>query len=289
MSRSLSTPLTRRQWIGVTASSGALAVASYGRWVEPNLAFISHHTIGTKTAASPLRLVQLSDLHLRDIAHHEHDIAQRVLELRANVLLLTGDVIDDGANLHLADSFLSLIGGNVPKIAILGNWEYWGRVDLNRLRTIYEKHGTQLLRNGSTIIRHGERSLLVLGLDDYVGGTPDLRRTLFAAETSPNILLLEHCPAYRDGLARPGSRAVTIASGLRPTLMLSGHTHGGQIAPFGWAPWRPYGSGRYMRGWYDAEGADVPRMYVSRGLGTSIIPMRIWSPPEIAVFDWYLA
>jgi predicted MPP superfamily phosphohydrolase len=67
--------------------------------------------------------------------------------------------------------------------------------------------------------------------------------------------------------------------------MLSGHTHGGQIAPFGLAPFRPRGSGRYVSGWYrDA----VPALYVSRGIGTSVIDARYRAVPEVPVFDWEL-
>ncbi len=60
--------------------------------------------------------------------------------------------------------------------------------------------------------------------------------------------------------------------------MLSGHTHGGQLSLFGFAPLRPNGSGRYVSGWY-RDGAIA--LYVSRGLGVSILPVRIGVVPEI--------
>ena len=68
----------------------------------------------------------------------------------------------------------------------------------------------------------------------------------------------------------------------RFSLCLSGHTHGGQITFAGWAPFRPVGSGHFVRGFYDVPGC---RLYVSRGLGTSVLPFRWGSAPEIAVFD----
>jgi predicted MPP superfamily phosphohydrolase len=67
--------------------------------------------------------------------------------------------------------------------------------------------------------------------------------------------------------------------------MLSGHTHGGQIAPFGVALKLPHGSGGYVAGWYRGDG--VP-LYVSRGIGTSLVPIRIGATPELAQFDWSL-
>jgi len=71
----------------------------------------------------------------------------------------------------------------------------------------------------------------------------------------------------------------------RPQWMLAGHTHGGQIAPFGWTPFRPRGSGRYVGGWYRDT---VPALYVSRGIGTSVIDARHRAVPEVPVFDWSL-
>jgi uncharacterized protein len=73
---------------------------------------------------------------------------------------------------------------------------------------------------------------------------------------------------------------------LTPQVMLAGHTHGGQVALFGWAPLRPPGSGRYVQGWYrDA----ATSLYVSRGIGTSVVPARFCAAPEVAYFAWTLA
>ncbi|MCK5075659.1 MAG: hypothetical protein KAR38_04750 [Calditrichia bacterium] len=71
-----------------------------------------------------------------------------------------------------------------------------------------------------------------------------------------------------------------------PQLMLSGHTHGGQITFFGLAPILPRGSGKYVSGWYEKEKI---KLYVSRGIGTSVIPFRFMSLPEIVCLDWALA
>jgi uncharacterized protein len=67
--------------------------------------------------------------------------------------------------------------------------------------------------------------------------------------------------------------------------VLSGHTHGGQVAPFGLATILPRGCGRYVAGWYRDEGG--PPMYVSRGIGTSLVPVRIGATPELVVIDWH--
>jgi predicted MPP superfamily phosphohydrolase len=65
-------------------------------------------------------------------------------------------------------------------------------------------------------------------------------------------------------------------------LCLAGHTHGGQLALNGWAPWRPVGTGRFTAGFYELLGC---RLYVSSGRGTSVLPIQLGAPPEVAVFD----
>jgi predicted MPP superfamily phosphohydrolase len=82
-------------------------------------------------------------------------------------------------------------------------------------------------------------------------------------------IALFHSPEYFDQIA--------------PTIDLAfaGHTHGGQVnAPLAGALWLPPGSGRFVEGWYSSANA---KLYVSRGVGTSIAPLRFLCRPEIAV------
>jgi predicted MPP superfamily phosphohydrolase len=65
--------------------------------------------------------------------------------------------------------------------------------------------------------------------------------------------------------------------------MLAGHTHGGQIRVFGFAPVLPRGSGGDVSGWYRGDGR-LP-LYVSRGIGTSLIRARLGAPPEVSLFE----
>jgi predicted MPP superfamily phosphohydrolase len=68
------------------------------------------------------------------------------------------------------------------------------------------------------------------------------------------------------------------SSPARFDLIVSGHTHGGQLALFGWAPFTPAGSGRFVSGEYVTP---LGRLYVTRGLGTSLLPIRLGSRPEL--------
>ena len=97
--------------------------------------------------------------------------------------------------------------------------------------------------------------------------------------------LLAHCPEQRDTLTRDPA-----AQGIVPDLVLSGHTHGRQVKVLGRALALPSGSGRYVEGWYEGDAekggqANAP-LYASRGIGTLLLPIRLGSTPEIAVFDW---
>ena len=286
--------MTRRRWVIATATAAAAGAGLDAFEIEPRRVTVTRHQMGSGEGPT-VRVVQLTDLHLRSLGHHEERVAATVLELRPELILFTGDSIDRADALGLLDRFLGLLGVAVPKLAILGNWEHWGGVDVPQLRRIYERWNCQLLLNESCELALRGATLLVTGLDDLVGGTPDLRVAVARATPRPNHLLLAHCPVHRD-LFPANARARIPIEGmslpepdprlLEPQFMFAGHTHGGQIAPFGWAPLRPRGSGRYVKGWY---AGDPTLLYVSRGLGTSIVPARFCAPPEVALFEWTLA
>ena len=195
---------------------------------------------------------------------------------------------------HLG-AFLDLLQSGVPKYAVLGNWEYLGQVNLERLARVYEARNCRLLVNETVVHRQQDAEVLITGMDDLVEGSPQLARALRGVEPRRHHLLLVHCPEYRDHLMLSnGSHSAGKGAGVDAAMIsryaspvvLAGHTHGGQVNLFGFAPWLPKGSGRYLSGWYrDGE----PALYVSRGLGTVELPIRFGAPPEIAQFEWHLS
>jgi hypothetical protein len=118
----------------------------------------------------------------------------------------------------------------------------------------------------------------LLGLDDWRAGAPDYAQVTATDAAEPGAtraIVMSHCPVAFDAITQ-------IAH--RPTVVLAGHTHGGQIAPFGWAIVLPEGSGRYVHGQY--QSSDGPHtLYVSRGLGNSGPPFRIGARPELALLE----
>jgi predicted MPP superfamily phosphohydrolase len=270
-------PITRRRLLASIAAGSIAVAAGDAALLEPNGITTSQHELRPRsTAPTRIRIVQLTDLHLRDTGPHVRGIARRVNDLHPSVVLLTGDSIDDTRNLNILASFLDMLDDVPRKLAILGNWEYWAQVPLGALRQVYERRSCQLLINERVEVAFGSEAVVFTGLDSLVGGNPSLASMASAPSDDRGYsILLQHCPAYRDMLSAVERR--------RFDLMLAGHTHGGQIRLGTWAPFRPEGSGRYVMGWYRSDGA-IP-LYVSRGLGTSIVPLRFCAPPEIAVFD----
>ena len=256
-------------------AAGLAVIAAYAWLVEPGRLEVTEHVIAAGPQSDrPIRVVQLSDLHLQSVGDREREVAAEVARLKPDLVVLSGDVVDRADTLGALDTFLSLLGTS-RKVAVLGNWEYWSEVDLEALRTLYEKrHNTALLINQTVTFQFDERPLQVIGLDDFTAGKPDTD-SLTGARGGVVSIVVQHSPGWFDT-----SAASTINR--RFALCLSGHTHGGQVTIFGFAVWRPRGSGRFTAGLYDAK---MCPLYVSRGIGTSILPVRFGAKPEIAVFS----
>jgi predicted MPP superfamily phosphohydrolase len=270
--------MTRRRFlVGTGALAGALGLE--GLVLEPRRLAVSRHQIGAAPDAAgvPLRVSVLTDLHLRRVGRLERAVAAAVSSFPADLVLLVGDAIDKADALPLLGEFLGTLPPETPKYATLGNWEHWSRVGIDALAATYDRHGGRLLVNESAQVAHRGRVAVLVGVDDMVGGSPDLERAVAGHEEAPNVLLLSHCPAYRD---------VITSSAEKICAMVSGHTHGGQIAFGPWALFRPPGSGRYVSGWYREA---PPDLYVSRGIGTSVLPVRLGSVPEVVHLEWYLS
>lgn len=268
--------MNRRRFLfglGASAAAGA-GCLSYARFIEPGWLEITERRLprpGPGSDRSLPSIVQISDLHLDRLGDEHHEIAAEVARRAPDLIAFTGDSVDREAGLPVLRRFLGLLPPETPKFAILGNWEHWGHIDFRVLGRIYESAGCRLLVNRSVVQETPRGAIRISGVDDLVGGRPDLRPLMSAGRDGRPHLLLAHCPAHRDRI--PDPRAFD--------LVLSGHTHGGQVQILGHAPLVPRGSGRYVEGWY-RDGA--PPMYVSRGIGTSVLPVRFGSRPEVVFF-----
>ena len=245
----------------------------YAIWIEPNSLQVNQLDLRSSNAQDAIRVVQLSDLHIQRVGKRELEVANQVRALEPDLIVLSGDVIDKADRLPELHTFLAALD-EIPTVTVLGNWEYWSGVDLGALREEYQHHGVRLLVNERTSYQVRQQILNIVGIDDFTAGQPDYGIIDDRIEDDIAILV-QHSPGFFSNLP-------AYISPNQFRLCLAGHTHGGQIALFGRPLWKPPGSGPFTSGMYDTNAC---RLYVSRGIGTSILPIRFGARPEIALFD----
>lgn len=252
----------------------ALAICLYGYFDAQRIRTerITLPTDKLPAGTDRLRIAQISDVHLGLIVRCDRfvNILEKVKEAQPDILVATGDIVDAQIN-HLPGlrELLQDIRPQYGKFAVTGNHEYYAGLD-KALEFI--RHG------GFTVLRGESRDLGIIqiaGVDDrsalqVKAGRPATDRDALAKtdRSKKFVLFLKHQP-------RPDPDAVGLFD-----LMLSGHTHQGQIWPFRYLVRRvhPFIAGRYDVG----KGSVV---YTNRGSGTWGPPVRFLAPPEVTVID----
>ena len=261
----------------VLLAVGALSLLMYWVMVDTYRIEVVRHDMRTTAEAESLRIVQVSDLHLRSFGRREMELTQQIKSLEAELIVLSGDAIDKVEALPLLRSFVKGLAP-VPVLLVPGNWEHWSGLDFVELQNLLSASGAQLLLNDRWSFSRGDRTLQIIGLDDFTAGQPDLglldTKTPRAGVVT---VLVQHSPAFFEQ-----THVTKQMAKQRFDLCLAGHTHGGQLALGGWAPYTPVGSGRFVAGFYDVPGCPL---FVSRGVGTSVLPIRFGAPAEVVVFD----
>jgi predicted MPP superfamily phosphohydrolase len=269
-------PLSRRAFL-LAAGGAAAGLATVGTdafaW-EPNRVQLSRYDVpvtGLPPGLDGLRIAHLSDIHLYNGLHEAARRCMRLMgETRPDVTLITGDLVERVMQLVELGPFLEVCRGRLATVVTMGNWEHQVGVPPRLMEATCAAAGAALLYNETEIVRVGNAALALVGLDDPRAGVPDPSRALRDAPAGAVQLWAFHAPGYADQLLRERYP--------RPALMLTGHTHGGQIRPPLLPAITPPASGRFVAGWYRDTFAP---MYVSRGIGTSGIRARFRCPPEI--------
>lgn len=255
------------RWAGISALATA-GSASYA-WGSNTLQ-VRRSSRRIWGAPRPLRVGLITDLHAPHFLFPMDELVDEVNRAECDLLAIAGDTVDTRGNERLAEAFEPM-RAPLGKFACLGNRERAGRADLALLRASYEKAGVRLLVNAAATVEAPGGSVRVVGLDDLLTGKPDY--ALLERDPAPRTVVLMHCPDAASSVARRSGPG---------TVMVSGHTHGGQIAPMGVVLFLPAGCGPYVKGWYDVKPI---ALHVSVGLGNAEIPLRIGVPPTLAVLD----
>ena len=269
----------------------AAAAPGYATLVEPWSIKTREYTIAIKDLPPSLvglRIVQVSDTHLGPRIPESFIVQayQMAMDLKPDLIVLTGDHVHDGTkeNKRAAELCRPLIQAcPMGVLGVLGNHDWWG--DGNQLSSMLSEVGVRMIDNDRVWINATSRlvvesnpgnGLAVVGLGDLTDGVVHIDRAFSGVNPETPRLVLAHNPdtAEIEPLTGPGSPRVD--------LMLSGHTHGGQVRiPFLGTPIVPswYGQ-KYAGGLVDGPNF---RVLISRGVGMSMLPVRVGVPPEISV------
>jgi predicted MPP superfamily phosphohydrolase len=214
-----------------------------------------------------LTIVQISDLHvgLTVGLRFVEAVVEKMVALRPDVVAITGDLVD-GSVAELAERVAPLsrlaAATRFGAFFVAGNHDHYS--GLQPWLEHVQRLGMRPLQNERVSIGDGGGAIDLAGIDDY-SGRPDLGRALAGCDPQRELVLLAHQP-----------RAVAAASRAGVGLQLSGHTHGGQIWPFGAvvALTQPYVAGLHRHG-------EHTQIYVSCGTGYWGPPLRLRAPAEI--------
>jgi predicted MPP superfamily phosphohydrolase len=263
--------ITRRDFLKGAAATGigaATGAGSYGFLYERHRIGVTHETIevsGLPAAHAGLRIGFLTDLHRSVTGTHE--MAAKAVALvmaeRPDLIVLGGDYVTWTERRYMQPAADALAPLSAPHgvFAVLGNHDD----DRDMPAALMAKHFT-VLRDARTRLTINGDALDIAGLRFWTHRVADVARVLKGA--SPNTILLAHTP-----------KRLVEAAALSVPLMLSGHTHGGQIVLPGLgaiaAREFPVVAGPARR--------ENTAVFVSRGVGTVYVPVRIGCPPEVAI------
>lgn len=219
------------------------------------------------------RILQLSDIH--HSRFFSLDRVARLIEvsnrLRPDLVALTGDFVTySRASIEPVAEMLGALEARAGVVAVLGNHDF--RVGGEAVERALRRRGIEVLRNRHILLRTGGQVLPIAGVDDYHYGA-DLERALRGIPDSSPTVLLAHNP-----------RLLHLAACHGVSLVLAGHTHGGQVnlpllgTIYGRSPERL----RFKMGW---DRLGDTQIYVSRGIGTIVLPWRLRCPAEIPLLE----
>lgn len=248
-------------------------------WYENHHLTVTTYTYQSEKTDADLdgyRIVQISDLHNAEFGHDNKKLLKKISELEPDIIVITGDIVDSNhTDIQTSVSFVKQAVLISDVYYVTGNHEYWlTKEEQAELFNGMAQAGAVILNNECVDISVGESGFCLIGLDDNSLSNGTLDHLISEIDDDKLSVVLAHEPQYFSKYASTGC-----------DLVLTGHAHGGQfILPFVGAIIAPdqgffpeYTSGEHHE--------KDTTMYISRGLGNSIIPVRLFNDPEIVCVD----
>lgn len=248
--------------IKITILLLALFTIIYSACFEPYQLESTFHEVSIGTSGKSLLIAHVTDLHTDGLGALELKLIESIRSVEPDIILITGDIATPGGTAKGYEDVLTKLKARLGVFFVQGNWEYWEPV--KELGDILKSANIVDLTNKHHLIKD---DLWLVGLDDELAGSPQVS-TYEGVPAKGKIISMFHSPVLFKAIKS------------KTNLAFAGHSHGGQIRlPFFGPIWTPEGTGIYDFGWFDEGKA---KMYVSRGLGNSILPIRFNCSPEVA-------
>lgn len=267
-------------------TSFSLFLYSQNKWIS--VTHFTHSSPSIPEAFHGFKILHLSDFHNTSFGQDNKQLMSKVSDSNPDIIFITGDTIDRRRpNIERALQFLRDMEEIAPVYMVLGNHEGWS----NKLPEFLEgidKTSVTLLRNDSRPLEIEGESIVIAGIDDPSLLKPEFSKKHWRKQTyktsidpilsnlDPELftVLLSHRPESFKSLAKYDF-----------DLMLSGHAHGGQIRlPFIGGLFSP-NQGFFPEFTEGKHTVNNQTLIISRGLGNSIFPFRVFNRPEIIIIE----
>ncbi len=277
-----------------------LLLAGYSYFIEPNRLEVNRYVVQDEQLKG-IKIVFASDFHIKPYGQKRLDmIVEKINAETPDIVLSAGDFVCE--HTHRSTMPIEQIAKTLGKVKTkfgfytsLGNHDGW--YDPAEIAQALEKNGIKVLSNSNVKLNIKGQTLYIAGIEDYDTGNPEIYKALNGIRTDENgqynepVIMLSHTP---DMFPKMPDKI---------TLTLAGHTHGGQIRiPFIGAIFTAsrYGN-KYAKGWKQEKDSkvikidttkpiklqkDISTLFVTRGIGMSILPVRFNCPPEINIIEF---
>jgi hypothetical protein len=275
-----------KKWGIIAGLAGGGAALLDALLLEKYFFEVKTFNIGKKGSRQKIKLLLLTDLHFRKALWPFHKkLAKKINSIHPDLILISGDVIDESGTDAPAHDFFSLINYSIPKVAILGNHDHKNSVRIDTYKRLYQQNNCKLLINESKLYTIKRERVMVTGVEDFIEGNASFATAVKDVGREENHVLLVHSPLQQEVVLKEMKRINDDRNDdkkLNIQYIFAGHNHGGQVNILGYAPILPEKSGPYLKGWYNKK---APYLYVSKGFGTSTLPFRFGARSEVTVFN----